>query len=207
MTVHHLPSRRTATALAVLVTTVLALPGLAACSGGSDDAQPTAAASGAATGAVTAQPAAETSAPAPGGSAGTASGSAQASGGATASGASGGAQPGATPSGTATVGLVAGFPTDLVPIPPKATVTASAVRNAGDRLELSLSATTKAPAKDILVWYDKRFRAQGFTPADGKTIAPGTGGRIYARGDEVILLAVNDAGGLRSFSVGGTVAR
>ncbi|WP_158220931.1 hypothetical protein [Kineosporia sp. R_H_3] len=110
-------------------------------------------------------------------------------------------------SGTATAGLMAGFPTDVIPVLPGATVTASAVRTSGDRLEVSLSGTSKRSADTILAFYDKAFRKQGFESTDGRTLAPGTGGRIYARGDEVLLVAVEGAGARRSFSVGGTVQR
>lgn len=110
--------------------------------------------------------------------------------------------------GTATAGLIAGFPKDVIPVVPGATVTASAARRSGDRLEVSLSGTTaKYSAQQVLAFYDRRFKAAGFTTADGgATIAPGTGGRIYARGDEVVVVAVAPADGLLSFSVGGTVA-
>ena len=110
-------------------------------------------------------------------------------------------------SGTATAGLIAGFPKDVVPVVPGATVTASAARRSGDRLEVSLSGTTaKYSARQVLGFYDRAFKAKGFTTADGgATIAPGTGGRIYARGDEVIVVAVARADGVLSFSVGGTV--
>jgi hypothetical protein len=108
--------------------------------------------------------------------------------------------------GTATAGLVDGFPRDVLPVMPGAKVTASAVRTAGDRLELSLSGRTARSAADVLAFYDKALRAKGFTAAGGgPTIAPGTGGRIYARGDEVVVLAVTRADGAVSFSVGGTV--
>ncbi|MBI4943066.1 MAG: hypothetical protein HY830_20160 [Actinobacteria bacterium] len=110
-------------------------------------------------------------------------------------------------SGTATAGLMAGFPTDVIPLLPGATVTASAVRTSGDRLEVSLSGTSTKSADAILAFYDKTFRKQGFESTDGRTLAPGTGGRIYARGDEVLLVAVEGAGARRSFSVGGTVQR
>ncbi|WP_088289356.1 hypothetical protein [Kineosporia sp. A_224] len=109
--------------------------------------------------------------------------------------------------GTATAGLMAGFPTDVIPLLPGATVTASAVRTSGDRLEVSLSGTSTKSADAILAFYDKTFRKQGFESTDGRTLAPGTGGRIYARGDEVLLVAVEGAGARRSFSVGGTVQR
>ncbi len=110
-----------------------------------------------------------------------------------------------TPSGTATAGLVTGFPTDVVPVPPGARVTASAVRAAGTLLEVSLSGTSSAPSEEVLAFYDKAFRARGLTPSTRGTLAPGADGRVYVRGEEVLVVAVDDADGARSFSVGGTV--
>jgi hypothetical protein len=112
-----------------------------------------------------------------------------------------------TPGGTATLGLLAAFPADAVPLPPGALVTASAVGAAGDRLEVSVSGTTTATAAAVVAFYDTAFAARGYTRRDGGTLAPGTAGRVYAKGDDVLVLAVTTSGAVRSFSVGGTVTR
>jgi hypothetical protein len=196
-------TRRPVPALGALLAPVLAVV-LAGCGSGTDRAVP---GPGLPTvGVSTSSPAASVE-PAVASSEGTTAG--------TASGAtSGDPTPGGAPdavapsgSGTATAGLMTGFPTDVIPLLPGATVTASAVRTSGDRLEVSLSGTSTRSADAILAFYDKTFRKQGFESTDGRTLAPGTGGRIYARGDEVLLVAVEGAGARRSFSVGGTVQR
>ncbi len=109
------------------------------------------------------------------------------------------------PGATSSLGLVAGFPTDVVPVLPGATVTASAVRAAGDRVDVSLSGTTTKSSKQVLDFYDRAFDAAGFERTEGRSLAPGTGGRVYARGDDVLVVAVAATGDTRTFSVGGTV--
>jgi len=110
------------------------------------------------------------------------------------------------PGATSSLGLVAGFPTDVVPVLPGATVTASAVRAVGDRVDVSLSGTTAKTSKQVLDFYDRAFDAAGFERTEGRSLAPGTGGRVYARGDDVLVVAVAATGDTRTFSVGGTVS-
>jgi hypothetical protein len=199
---------RPLTAVGVLVVPALALV-LAGCGGGTDSAVPgpTLPTVGASTSSAAAvEPVVASSDPSSSAASGGSSQDADPAGGTTPTG---GAPDAVTPSGsgTATAGLVTDFPADVIPLLPGATVTASAVRTSGERLDVSLSGTSTKSADAILAFYDKTFRKQGFESTDGRTLAPGTGGRIYARGDEVLVVAVEGAGAKRSFSVGGTVQR
>lgn len=115
------------------------------------------------------------------------------------------AEPSARPSATSTIGLVDGFPTDLVPVLPGARVTSSAVSVRGGRVEVSLSGTTGRSRRAVLAFYGRALEKAGFTRARGEVLAPGTAGQVYARGDDVLVVAVVD-GARRSFSVGGTVS-
>lgn len=103
--------------------------------------------------------------------------------------------------------LVAGFPADLVPVPPGASVTSSAVEPTGDVRRISLTGTSTASAKKILAFYHGTLTKAGFTVARGSVLPSGVTGTAFSRhGDqELLLLAVTDTGGRRSFSIGGTV--
>lgn len=108
----------------------------------------------------------------------------------------------------ATGRLVSGFPSRLLPLLPRATVTASAVQRHEDVAEVSLSATTPTSAKKVLAFYAETLTKAGFTKTDGSMLPPGAVGLAFSRagGRELIVVAVVDRGALSSFSVGGTVA-
>lgn len=103
--------------------------------------------------------------------------------------------------------LVAGFPADLVPVPPGASVTSSAVEPTGDGRQVSLTGTSTASAKKILAFYRGTLTEAGFTVARGSVLPSGVTGTAFSRHgeQELLLLAVTDTGGRRSFSIGGTV--
>ncbi len=107
----------------------------------------------------------------------------------------------------AAAGLVPGFPTDVLPAPPSATVTASAIEPDGELLRVSLTGTSPAPVAAILDFYRATLVRQGFTASDDGVLPPGATGMAYSRGDasELLVVAVVDRGTSRSFSVGGTV--
>ena len=104
-------------------------------------------------------------------------------------------------------GLVEGFP-DVVPVPGGGHVTASAMQARGDLLGVSVTGTSPLPVAALLTWFRARLRAEGFTAADGSLLPAGAAGAAYGRpgGVELLLVAVVDRGGQRSWSVGGTVA-
>ncbi|MET4061344.1 hypothetical protein ABIB35_002914 [Arthrobacter sp. UYP6] len=107
-----------------------------------------------------------TASPAPGSASPTASGSAS-PGTSTTTGASPSASSTTTASPSSTSSAIAdGFPTNLVPVMPGSTPLTTSFEETSKLFTASLSATTDAPAKEILAFYAKTFTAQGFTPAD-----------------------------------------
>ena len=101
-------------------------------------------------------------------------------------------------------GSSADFPADVVPLLPGATVTASAVRTSGDRLEVSLSGTSRSVADACSRSTTRPSARRASSRPTGAPSPPAPAARIYARGDEVLLVAVEGAGGAsgRSASAG-----
>ena len=116
--------------------------------------------------------------------------------------------PGAAATQAATGVIVPAFPSALLPLPPGATVTASAVQRHDAVLDVSLSATTTQAAPQVLDFYSATLRKAGFSQTKGSMLPPGAVGLAFSRGggQELLVVAVADHGALRSFSVGGTVA-
>jgi hypothetical protein len=103
-------------------------------------------------------------------------------------------------------GLVAGLP-GVVPVPPTAHVTASALQPRGSLLGVSVTGTSAQDVADLLAFFRRRLTAAGFTATDDHLLPKGAAGAAFGRGDrEVLIVAVVDRGGERSWSVGGTVA-
>jgi hypothetical protein len=103
-------------------------------------------------------------------------------------------------------GLVAGIP-PVLPVPPGAHVTASAMQRRGDLLGVSVTGTSGQPVPALLAFFRARLRTAGFTATDDSLLPKGASGAAYARsgGSELLLVAVVDRGTDRSWSVGGTV--
>jgi hypothetical protein len=105
--------------------------------------------------------------------------------------------------------LVAGFP-KVVPVPPKARITASALAEQAEPelVGVSVTGTSRSTTKQLLAFFHDRLGAAGFTATDDSLLPPGTSGAAFGRGGrELLLVAVADRGTERSWSVGGTVAR
>ncbi len=111
------------------------------------------------------------------------------------------------PAASAAAGLVAGFPTELVPLPPGAAVTSSALAPGPGGMQLSLSGTTSLPVKTVLAFYRTALTKAGFTTTKGNVLPSGASGAAYSRNgeEELLIVAVVDNGARRSFSVGGTI--
>jgi hypothetical protein len=112
------------------------------------------------------------------------------------------------PTEAATGRLVRDFPSQLLPLPPRATVTASAVQRHEGLMDVSVSATTPAPTKEVLGFYSAALARAGFSQTKGSMLPLGTLGLAFSRngGQELVVVAVADRGTDRSFSLGGTVA-
>ena len=123
------------------------------------------------------------------------------------SGASGGGNSG---SRNAVGRLVRDFPTEVIPVMPGATVTGSAVSDSGGLRQVSLSGTTTQSLAAVVAYYRHRLGLAGFA-VEGKaapiTLRTRRADIALGRSDgsEVLIIAVVDAGALRSFSVGGTM--
>ena len=112
------------------------------------------------------------------------------------------------PTEAAAGALVPGFPSTLLPLLPGATVTASAVQRHSGVMDVSLSATTRAPAPTVLAFYSGVLGRAGFSQTRGTMLPPGAIGLAFGRGagQELLVVAVVDRGAVRSFSVGGTLS-
>jgi hypothetical protein len=172
----------------------LAVPlALGACGGSS--AEPAATATG--TGTSAAAPSTSPGTGAPGAPATTGPGS---------SGAGTDGAPAPSGQDSAALTLVPGFPTALVPLPPGARVTSSAVQPSGALTQVSLTGTTSAEPKEIVAFYRDKLTSAKFTVAPEAVLPAGVTSMAFSRGkDEILVLAVASDGGTRSFSIGGAV--
>jgi len=116
---------------------------------------------------------------------------------------------GDTPDPHSTVGgLVAGFPTDLLPVPAGVEVLVSSVEPVGNSnaYQVSLNLRTVLSAPEIVATYRQSLTAAGFveaeqTAADAALAAQSTFTR--SGGDEVLVIGVLDRDGVRTVTIGG----
>ncbi|MDQ1286883.1 MAG: hypothetical protein QG622_448 [Actinomycetota bacterium] len=102
--------------------------------------------------------------------------------------------------------LVGGIPV-VVPVPPGATVTTSAVGHENGLLTVSVTGTSGEPAADLLAFFRERLTLAAFTATEGSPLPEGAVGAVFGRGErEVLLVAIVDHGVSRSWSLGGTLA-
>ena len=158
---------------------------LAGCSGGSDDGpsartSASAAPSADATAEPSADPSAEPTAQAP-------------------------AETPALPPGSAVGEVVEGYPVDLLPPLPDATVRLTSAVPAGEELQVSLVAATPTPPDAVVAFYRDRLVPAGFAESAGPA---GATGATFVRGGgrEVVTVAVVSADGQQQYTVGGTIA-
>lgn len=117
------------------------------------------------------------------------------------------ASPAPSASDVSVGGVVAGFPSDLLPLPEGAEPLLTSAVPTGDKLQVSLSGRTAAPPESVLETYRASLAQAGFaeSPSAG---APGALASTFTRSDgaEVVTVAVVPDGGSSTFTVGGTVA-
>lgn len=114
-----------------------------------------------------------------------------------------------TPDPNSTVGgLVAGFPTDLLPVPDGAEVLVSSVEPVGSSgaYQVSLNLRTVLGAPEIVDLYRQSLTGAGFAEAeqtvpDAALAAQSTFTR--SAGDEVLVIGVLDRDGVRTVTIGG----
>lgn len=101
--------------------------------------------------------------------------------------------------------LVAGFPTDIVPLSTGAVVVTSSVSGQGDRLQVALDASSAEPPADVVAFYRAAFAAAGFV-AESPPTAEGAVAASFTRGGDGVVVSVRTAqGGGSQISVAGVL--
>lgn len=112
--------------------------------------------------------------------------------------------------GTAVGAVVEGFPTDLLPVPPDAEVLVSSAQPLDDgRLQVSLNLRSTADAGALLESVRAPLLGAGFAEAAPPDPEPGLAAQAtFARADgaELIVVGVLDRDGVRTLTLGGTLA-
>lgn len=117
------------------------------------------------------------------------------------------ASPSASPSTSATVGaLVDGFPQQLLPLMPNATVVSSSFDKSSAPATAALVATVTGPTSAVVDFYTKALEAQGFKAVPGDSVGA-VASKDFVRGDsETVNLSVVEASGVATFTIGANVA-
>jgi len=117
------------------------------------------------------------------------------------------ASPSASPGTSATVGaLVDGFPQKLLPLMPGATVVSSSLDKGATPATVALVASIASPTSAVVGFYTKELEAQGFKAVPGEAVGS-VASKDFVRGDnETVNLAVVEAAGVSTFTVGANVA-
>ncbi|NUP57948.1 MAG: hypothetical protein HOQ06_00520 [Pseudarthrobacter sp.] len=115
--------------------------------------------------------------------------------------------PSASPNTSATVGaVVEGFPQQLLPVMGGATVVSSSFDKASVPATAALVGKVTAPTAAVVDFYTKALEAQGFKAVPGDTVG-GVASKDFLRGDnETVNLAVVEAAGVSTFTIGANVA-
>jgi len=115
--------------------------------------------------------------------------------------------PSASPNTSATVGaLVAGFPQQLLPLMPGATVVSSSFDKASSPATAALVGSIKAPTASVIDFYTKSLEGLGFKAVPGDSVG-GVASKDFVRGDnETVNLSVVEAAGVSTFTIGANVA-
>ncbi|TLM71976.1 hypothetical protein [Pseudarthrobacter sp. NamB4] len=115
--------------------------------------------------------------------------------------------PSASPNTWATVGaLVEGFPQQLLPLMPGATVVSSSFDKASAPATAALVASITAPTASVIDFYTKALEGQGFKAVPGEAVGA-VASKDFVRGDsETVNLSVVEAAGVATFTIGANVA-
>jgi hypothetical protein len=99
--------------------------------------------------------------------------------------------------------LVAGYPADLIPPSPGATVTSTSVASAENRLQVTLTASTSMAPAAVLDFYRVSFAANNLVDSVAPA-ASGSSALLFSRGADTVLLSVTPTGdGGTAYSVFG----
>lgn len=111
---------------------------------------------------------------------------------------------------TAVGTLAPGFPSTLVPVPPEAEVLVSSAETLDDgRLRISLNVRTAQDTAALLEAVRAPLVAAGFAESAPPAVEPGLAAQTtFSRsgGTELLVLGVLDRDGVRTMTLGGTVA-
>lgn len=115
-----------------------------------------------------------------------------------------------TPDAYSEVGqLVAGFPVDLLPLPPDAVILVTSAVPVGDAgvQEVSLNLRTAATTAELVEMYRRTLGSAGFTEVSGQAESDLAAEVTFVRsgGDELVSIGVLDVDGARTLTIGGRV--
>lgn len=105
-------------------------------------------------------------------------------------------------------GLVAGFPSDLIPVPADAIILVTSAAPVGDAdvQEVSLNLHTRMTTTQVVELYRNALVTAGFTEVDATDSALDADASFSrAGGDELVVLGVLDDGTSRTVTIGGRV--
>lgn len=112
-------------------------------------------------------------------------------------------------SGTTVGALAPGFPAQLVPVPPGATVLVSSAQPVdGGLTQISLNLRSPQDAAELLAAVRGPLLAAGFTEAPPAQADPGLAAQssfTRSNGTELVLVGVLDRDGIRTLTLGGRV--
>lgn len=113
----------------------------------------------------------------------------------------------ATPGASATVGaLVPGFPQQLIPLMPKATVESSSFDKNTSPASVAMVGAISSPADAVVAFYTSAFTAQGFKEVPGNALGS-IKSKDFLRGDnETVNISVVETAGKSTFTIGANVA-
>jgi hypothetical protein len=100
---------------------------------------------------------------------------------------------------------VEGFPQQLLPLMPGATVVSSSFDKASAPATAALVGTVAAPTAAVLDFYTKALEGQGFKAVPGESVGA-VASKDFVRGDnETVNLSLVEAAGVATFTIGANV--
>jgi hypothetical protein len=102
--------------------------------------------------------------------------------------------------------VVEGFPQQLLPLMPGATVVSSSFDKASTPATAALVASVSSPVPAVLDFYTKELEARGFKAVPGEAVGA-VASKDFVRGDnETVNLSAVEAAGVVTFTIGANVA-
>jgi hypothetical protein len=102
--------------------------------------------------------------------------------------------------------VVEGFPQELLPLMPGASVVSSSLDKASTPATAALVATIASPTAAVLDFYTKELEARGFKAVPGESVGA-VASKDFVRGDnETVNLSAVEAAGVVTFTIGANVA-